>query len=403
MIQSPKEFYRKLDAILAEIDQIGSEKVLPMILKEFVNSLGQDLHIRNGRLYELHLDEFVPVQSDNLKKDEHKPLPLKSRPIQEVLRHGCYIFHKEDFLLEVENADYDFVPQVAFTVQKNEIVWLFVFELDDGWDRESIEFSINTIRKVLNARLATEQMKSSLYQAEMIQRSLLPRKAPTIKGFDIYGKSISAEIVGGDMYDYLVFDDYNFGVAVGDASGHGLPAALLVRDVVTGLRMGLEKEMKISPVLEKLNRVIHRSTLSTSFISLFYAEIDILGDVVYVNAGHPEPLLVQQRNVQFLKRGGTILGPLPEIKLQRGFAHISRGGVLVLYSDGVIERRNHFGETFGKERLKKLITENLQLSAENLTKEIINEVFNFGNQAPWSDDVTVVTVKRLLKSDNSKN
>jgi len=395
MIQNPKEYYRKLDAILAEIDQIGSDKILPMILKKLVNTLGEDLHIRNGRLYELALDEFIPVQSDNLQAEVKKPLPLKSSAIQEVLRHGCFIFHEDDFLLDVEKDSREFVPQVAFTVQKNEIVWLFVLELYDGWDREAIEFSINTIRKVLNARLISEWMKSSLYQAEMIQKSLLPRKPPEIPGFDIYGKSISAEIVGGDLYDYILFDEGNFGVAVGDASGHGLPAALLVRDVVTGLRMGLEKEMKISPVLEKLNRVIHRSTLSTAFISLFYAEIENNGDVVYINAGHPEAMLVHKKKVELLKRGGTILGPLPKVKLQRGFTNIPPGGVLVLYSDGIIERRNHFGEAFEKDRLQKMILDNLDLSAEKLVKEIINEVFNFGNHTPWDDDVTVVVIKRL--------
>ncbi|NOZ60246.1 MAG: PP2C family protein-serine/threonine phosphatase [Calditrichaeota bacterium] len=402
MIRNPKEYYRKLDAILAEIDQLGSDKILPMILKELVNTLGKDLHIRNGRLYELALDEFVPVQSDNLQAEARKPLPLKSSAIQEVLRHGCYIFHEDDFLLDVEREPYEFVPQVAFTVQKNEIVWLFVLELYDGWEREAIEFSINTIRKVLNARLISEWMKSSLYQAEMIQRSLLPRKPPEIPGFDIYGKSISAEIVGGDLYDYMLFDEGNFGVAVGDASGHGLPAALLVRDVVTGLRMGLEKEMKISPVLEKLNRVIHRSTLSTAFISLFYAEIENNGDVVYINAGHPEAMLAHRKKVDLLKRGGTILGPLPKVKLQRGFTNIPPGGVLVLYSDGIIERRNHFGEAFEKEKLKHFIVDNLDLSAERLAKEILNEVFNFGNHTPWDDDVTVVVIKRLPKTSQTK-
>jgi len=400
MIQNPKEFYRKLDEFLFEIYQVGSENILSTVLEELVKQLGKDLHIKNGRLYELAVDEFVLVYCTNLQNEKvEEVLDINEPSIQLVLQHGCYIYHDPQQIFPSQSKiPQDFIPMVAFTIQKEEIVWLFVFELEDGWDRDEIEFSINTTRKVLNARMISDYMNNSLYQVELIQRSLLPRKTPIIDGFEVFGRSISAEIVGGDLYDYILFDGgVHFGVAIGDASGHGLPAALLVRDVVTGLRMGLEKEMKISPVLEKLNRVIHRSTLSTSFISLFYAEIETNGDLVYVNAGHPEPMLVQGKKVTLLKRGGTILGPLPNVKLKRGFAFMPPDSVLVLYTDGVIERRNAFGEAFDKNRLKELIIKNQHYSAEKLVNEIIDAVYNFGNSGPWKDDVTVVVVKRLAK------
>jgi len=108
-------------------------------------------------------------------------------------------------------------------------------------------------------------------------------------------------------------------VAVGDASGHGLPAALLVRDVVTGLRMGVEKEAKMAEAMEKLNRIIHRSTLSTRFVSLFYGAIESNGNFRYVNAGHPPPILVNGSRIKRLKATGTILGAVPEISLHRSF------------------------------------------------------------------------------------
>ena len=95
----------------------------------------------------------------------------------------------------------------------------------------------------------------------------------------IAGFSKPAELVGGDLFDYFNFDNEEFGVCIGDASGHGLPAALLVRDVVTGLRMGLEKQMKMVYTFKKLNNVIYRSVYSTRFISLFYAEIQKDGNL----------------------------------------------------------------------------------------------------------------------------
>src|SRR5262249_14102168 len=145
------------------------------------------------------------------------------------------------------------------------------------------------------------------------------------------------------------------GLALGDASGHGLPAALLVRDVVTGLRMGLEKSLKIAYVFTRLNSVIHRSNLSSRFVSVFYGELEADGNLIYINAGHQPPLLFTDTAVQELSTGGPVIGPLPEARFGRGFARLDPGAVLVLTSDGILERRGPKGEFFGVERLKRVV------------------------------------------------
>ena len=396
MLSNPKDFYRKLDAFLSEIYQVGSENIIATVLKELVNFLGKDLRIQNGRLYELDVENFVLLHHINLENtpESIKTLQLDNEAVQLVLLHRCYIYNDPRLISMIRSGAVQLTP-AAFYVQKEEHVWLFVFELLPGWEREEIEFSLNTIRKVLTARISSETFRNYLHQAELIQRSLLPNKSPKIEGFDIAGKSISTDIVGGDLYDYIEYDSETFGVAVGDASGHGLPAALVVRDVVTGLRMGLEHEMKLTKALEKLNRVIHRSSLSTSFISLFYCEIETDGTVVYSNAGHPPPLLVSGDAIQMLDRGGFVLGPLPEVKLKRGFAMLNPGSFLILYSDGILERQNRYGVPFEMERLKKLVLEYQHLSADELMNLIIKTVYNFGGKSKWMDDVTVVVVKRL--------
>ena len=398
MLSNPKDFYRKLDTFLSEIYQIGSENVLSVVLKELVNFLGKDLNILNGRLYELDVEQFVLIQCINLDEScsLDKTLSLDNEAVQLVLQNGSYIFNDPRISLLIETeTKYDLSTPVAFFIQREDEKWLFVFELQPGWEREEIDFSLNTIRKVLNARISSDIFQNYLHQAELIQRSLLPKSPPKIEGFDIAGKSISTDIVGGDLYDFIEFDEDTFGVAIGDASGHGLPAALLVRDVVTGLRMGLEKEMKLTRALEKLNRVIHRSTLSTSFISLFYVEIETNGNMVYSNAGHPPPLIVSGYDVQTLEQGGFVLGPMPDVKLKRGFAALTPGSNLILYSDGLIERMNRFGVPYEMERLTKTVLEFQHLPAEELVNLIIESAYNFGNRSKWKDDVTVVVVKRL--------
>ena len=215
-----------------------------------------------------------------------------------------------------------------------------MFTLTRSWVREEVEFYLNAVRAQLNFQLHSDAMKNDMQKAAIIQQSLLPNSTPDITGYEIAGRSYPAEVVGGDFFDFSVFSDDVFGVAVGDASGHGLPAALLVRDVVTGLRMGVEKEVKMAEAMEKLNRILQRSTLSTRFVSLFYGVIESSGNFYYVNAGHPPPLLISGSLVRQLKATGTILGAIPEISLEQAFTCFEPGGLLVMYSDGLLERLN---------------------------------------------------------------
>jgi sigma-B regulation protein RsbU (phosphoserine phosphatase) len=238
-----------------------------------------------------------------------------------------------------------------------------------------------------------------LQQAAHIQQSLLPASAPQIPNFEIAARSQPAELVGGDFYDYFLSDDDMFGISIGDASGHGLPAALLVRDVVTGLRMGLEKEMKMVYTLKKLNHVIYRSTYSTRFVSLFYADIERNGNLIYVNAGHPSPFLLRGNDIRELPATGTIIGALPEIALNRAYAYFEPGAVLVMYSDGIFERQNSEGENFSIARLKQLVKQNQHQTAQEILDSIFATVFEFGNRAKWEDDATVVVIKRATKME----
>ena len=176
------------------------------------------------------------------------------------------------------------------------------------------------------------------------------------------------------------------GLAIGDASGHGLPAALLVRDVVTGLRMGIEKELKVAHVFEKLNRVIHRSRLSSRFVSVFYGELEADGNLVYVNAGHQPPILFfatrgpGRRCDMELTIGGTVIGPLPEAHFRRGFARLRPGEVLVLCTDGILERRDAQGEFFGTDRLRAIVRERQDEPAQAILDALFDAVGDVGRR-----------------------
>lgn len=398
---SPKEFYRKLDEILASIDHLEEKNdYLISILEKLLASFRKSLNILDGCLYEEGANQFYLVNSpDKICSFSGMPetLTFDSLAIQLAFRHGCYIYDnpaESPCLFREVKSGYA-IPAIIL-IHGREKRWLLLFELGSGWIREEIEFCFNIVRRSVETRLAYEFFKNNLQSAAKIQQSLLPKKAPQVAGYEIAFRSQPAELVGGDLLDFFVLDSNTFAVAIGDAVGHDLPAALLVRDVVTGLRMGIEKEMKITYAIRKLNRVIHQSTYSSAYVSLFYAEIEAHGSLFYVNAGHPAPILIYKQAIHVLEATGTIIGPLPEISPKRNYNYMPPGSIFLLYTDGIFERRNRFGENFNINRLEELVLLNQDKSSQELLELIFKTAHEFGDNQDWEDDVSVIIVKRLI-------
>ncbi len=386
----PKTFYRKLDALLLRIEEGAStEELVSLVLEELVGSFGSDLGIVNGCFYRRRVGFFGLVNRPVGQCDSVSPatIYLGSEAMDLLAQHKSYIF--TDTIVPPWGNN-----SVAVLVGEED-EYLLIFMLDDEWVRETLEFSLNTIRSTLNFSRSTSRLRADLEEADEIQRSLLPIKDPEFEGYDISGRSIPAELVGGDLFDYQDLADHVLGLAIGDASGHGLPAALVARDVVTGLRMGMEHELKISGVIHKLNRVINRSRLSTKFISLVYGELERNGTFVYVNAGHPPPYLIKKDSVEPLATGGTILGPIKDTIFKRGFAFIDPEDVLVFFTDGVIERVDADGEIFGEERLVEFVEKNRKREAREIIDRLFKHLDEFGGKDKWRDDATLMILKRL--------
>jgi sigma-B regulation protein RsbU (phosphoserine phosphatase) len=260
--------------------------------------------------------------------------------------------------------------------------------------RAELLSALNSIVYAVRQRLERGRLEDLFEQARTIQLSLLPPGRREFAGFDVFAASTPAQSVGGDLYDYYDIDKETLGFAVADASGHGLPAALQARDVVTGLRMGVERDLKITRMIERLNHVIHQSGLSSRFISLFFGELERNGNLSYINAGHPPPLLLDTRGVRELTVGGMLLGPDPLATYKMGFVHVDRGASLVAYSDGVLEREDANGEIFGLERLREWLEASVTTPCEDAVADLLVRLLAFGGGVPFEDDVTVMLVRR---------
>jgi sigma-B regulation protein RsbU (phosphoserine phosphatase) len=279
------------------------------------------------------------------------------------------------------------LSMVAFTIDPEREV-----------SRDSVLFALSSIRHSINLKLAKEKLESIILQSREIQLSLLPDEDVSFPGYDIYGRSQPAELVGGDVYDFIQISPKIFGIAIGDATGHGLPAALQARDVVIGLRMGISEDQKMVKVLERLNKVIHGSRLTSRFVSLWYGELEPSGHLIYSNAGHVPPFYYRKKKDRFypMSEGGMVLGPSSESVYRRGFFKIEPGDAVILYTDGITEAANKAGEQFGEERLLEFVRGHLgTLTAQQMVDGLMDAVAEFSSRGPYQDDRTVVFLRRL--------
>ncbi len=253
---------------------------------------------------------------------------------------------------------------------------------------------------VENARLYEEEkdllhMREELRLAFDIQTSLLPTTSPTVKGYDIAGASIPAETVGGDYFDYIGLGNERVGVCVGDVSGKGLPASLLMANVQATLRGQASWTESVKTCLERANQLLCQSMRRGTFVTLFYGILDPrTHEFAYGNAGHNKPLLHSAGEESRLELGGLALGLLPTANYQDSSLTLTEGDVLLIYSDGITEAMNLERELFEEDRLSDILRQHATEPAQTIVDRIVEAVQQHADGAPSSDDMTLVVVRR---------
>lgn len=247
----------------------------------------------------------------------------------------------------------------------------------------------------------TEQKKlmrieEELHVAYDIQTKLLPDSPPSPDGYDIYGISIPAREVGGDYYDFVSVDDDHLACCLGDVSGKGMPAALLMSNLQAIVRGQSMLNLGTSECLRRTNRLLYFNTTSDKFATLFYALLDIREHRInYSSAGHNYPILfLEGKEPQQLEIGGIILGWMEEFTYDEGCVFLQPGDLLLIYSDGINEALNIKDEEYGEERLKNLVKNHQSRSSKEIAQRIIDEVNLFMGDAGQYDDMTLLLIKR---------
>ncbi len=406
-----KHLYRTVESLLDRIDHsAGDEKMLEDILHLLVESDDTAAFgVVSGRLYRERELDYLLIKSISGHGPQiaGKTVSKEYQVVKDILRHRLWVISPEspgwDPDLEAQFSDVD---SAAILVGRDPSYILSLGIRHHG-SEDDLLVLLESIRATIGLKLREQAYVNKMKQAQAIQHSLLPRQLPKMEGFEIAAVSHPAEEVGGDVYDVQRVGEGTLGLMLADASGHGLPAALQARDVVIGMRMGQAEGEKITATVSRLNRVIHRTGLTSRFISMFYAELEESGNMAYVNGGHCPPLLVSNEGEVFeLKTCGPVLGPLPDAVYRRGYATLKPGEVLVMYTDGVTEREDHRSKVneddiveLGRDGLISTIRDCREKSAAEIAEKIIERVRVFGNGRPFEDDVSVMVVKRLEAND----
>jgi len=375
----------------------------------------------------LHVEQGVVMLLD--EKDQDKPFRTmirKQDSISDFLPYrldsqltGWMLKNKSPLMINdlLNDSRFKFVLQSDFPVKsllsvpmllKGKLIGLVtVFnkysnaEFTTGEQRLLSIIAAQSAQLIENARLYEKEQALTRLQEEMrlannIQVNLLPKSNPQIPGYQIAGKSIPAKDVGGDYYDFIPVENENMAFCLGDISGKGIPAALLMANLQASLRGQTLMDIPCKNCVAFTNNLLYNSTDINKFATLFYGILNSSQHkITFCNAGHNEPILISSNgNIERLKDGGMIVGVMPEMTYEEKTIEFPEDTVLIIFSDGITEAMNSDEEEFGEERLINLIKGNKHLPSSELINLIIDTVNHHAGVAEQMDDMTLIVIKR---------
>ena len=261
---------------------------------------------------------------------------------------------------------------------------------------ESFNAMTSSVAELIEEQRARHRLENELSIAREVQTQLFPRELPVLPGLELAAICRAARVVSGDYYDFVKLGDSKLGLAIADISGKGISAALLMASLQAALRGQaiLDGHRSTAQVVETLNRHLFLNTSDDRYATLFYAEYDSLsGTLRYTNAGHCAPFFVCDGQVKKLDEGGTVVGLFDHADYQEGTISAESGGLLVAFSDGLLEPENVYGEEFGPTRLAAEVLRLHELPAESLAENLLASVEQWAGTPEQADDMTVIVAR----------
>lgn len=299
--------------------------------------------------------------------------------------------------------------EVAAPLKSGEqVIGVFNMESDhlNAYDDHDLDlltaFASQAAVAIENARLFKEtlemqRLEHELAVARQIQKSFLPQEPPRIEGYELAGMNVPSQEVGGDYFDFIPVSEGQMGLVIGDVSGKGIPAALIMASFRASLLAEIRNNYAIGKICSKVNALLWESTAPDQYVTAVYGVLDTKRRIfTYANAGHNPPILLSaDGSFQRLNTGGLTLGFLEKANYQEEAIKLQPGDCLIFYTDGASEAKNELEEEFGEERLVQAARRGRHLPAQELQKEIYDQLRKFVGPSGLGDDITMLILKVL--------
>ncbi len=254
-------------------------------------------------------------------------------------------------------------------------------------------------RSLASAAAQRARIEREIEVAREVQERLFPQEIPVLDGVSLAGHCRPAQGVGGDYYDLFPLDDGRIGIAIGDVSGKGISAALLMASLRASLRgTTLDAPKNLAPTIEKVNRLVYEASASNRYATFFFATFDPrTAELVYVNAGHNAPFLLRRNadgfEVSRLEAGGPVVGLLPIASYEEQRLQLAPGDLLLTYTDGISEAMTTDDEEWGEERMLAAVQAAYDLPASEIVPAVLAAADAFTGSASQHDDMTLMILK----------
>jgi len=406
-----RKLYRTIESLSPERFDT-SDELLIHLLEEIVKHEG--INMKGGRIWKLNPRKNLYALLKQVGDIERLPEGFTIRiseypPFHEIARRRSVMAQETHGYLRKRGIKGYAATGIGEKVKvRNAFLYPYIIAFNSESKDERVLDTLNIISSAATSVLKSKRIEAEsrllekdLGQAVKIQKSILPEHQYTFGNYELFGISIPDRIVGGDFFDYLQVgeDTDRLGVVIGDAASKGLPAAVQALYISGALKMAVGFESKMTTLIKKINNLVDKTFPDERFVTLFYAELfdNSNGLCIYTNAGHNAPLYYKAETgtIEMLENTGQVLGLAPDQKYQTENINMRKGDILLLYTDGIVEAPDANFQLYGEERLKQKLLQVKDLPPREIAESILEEVQNYNAQGPYSDDKTVVAIKRM--------
>jgi sigma-B regulation protein RsbU (phosphoserine phosphatase) len=270
---------------------------------------------------------------------------------------------------------------------------------------ESFNSMMQSVSTLIEEQRQRQKLENELSIAQEVQRQLFPHTLPKLHGIEIEAICRPARVVSGDYYDFIRISPTRLAIAVADISGKGMSAALLMANVQAALRSDVlryrngqpgirQEQIDTAEIVSHLNLHLFRNTSDERYATVFFGVYDtVTRQLHYTNAGHLPPIYISGGKVRRLETGGMVVGLFNDVPFEQGAVEIEHGGMLVAYSDGLIEPENVYGEEFGTERLIEVAARNKDQSSHAIAEAMIRASEEWSGSPEQADDMTLIVMR----------